>query len=281
MPYTIGPLTRTEFTTAVDLAAAEGWNPGLHDADAFYPTDPEGFLGGFLDGEPVAYVSAVRYGESFGFIGFYIVLPEYRGKGYGMEIFRAALDRLEGRIIGADGVFERLSDYESIGFRLAYRNIRFAYEVTGREKGSLTTYQLLADVPFNDLVAYDTLCFPTERTTFLKRWTELPDSYGVAVVEEGAIRGYGMIRACREGYKIGPIFADDAAIAEGIFLQLCTFAGAGETIYFDIPEINGPAMGIAEKYGMREAFGTGRIYMNGEPEVELAKVFGVTSFELG
>ena len=281
MPYTIRPLTRTEFTTAVDLAAAEGWNPGLHDADAFYPTDPEGFLGGFLDGEPIAYVSAVRYGESFGFIGFYIVLPEHRGKGYGMEIFRAALDRLEGRIIGADGVFERLSDYESIGFRLAYRNIRFAYEVTGRETGLLTTYQLLSEVPFNDLVAYDALCFPTERTTFLKQWTGLPDSYGVAVMEEGAIRGYGMIRACREGYKIGPIFADHAAIAEEIFLQLCTSADAGETVYFDIPEINGPGMAIARKYGMEEVFGTGRIYMNGEPGVDSAKVFGVTTFELG
>ena len=281
MPYTIRPISREEFSTAVDLAAAEGWNPGLHDADAFYPTDSEGFLAGFLDGEPIAYVSAVRYGESFGFIGFYIVLPEHRGKGYGMEIFRAALDRLDGRVIGADGVFERLSDYESIGFRLAYRNIRFRYRVTGEEKSSLPSLRPLFKVPFNALLAYDTDCFPIGRETFLKHWIALPDSYGAAVVEEGGLRGYGMIRSCREGYKIGPLFADDATIAEEIFLELCTFANAGETIFFDIPEVNGPGMAIAERYGMEQAFGTGRIYMNGEPEVDLGRVFGVTSFELG
>ncbi len=281
MPYTIRPISREEFSTAVDLAAAEGWNPGLHDADAFYPTDPEGFLAGFLDGKPIGYVSAVRYGDAFCFLGFYIVLPEYRDKGYGIELFRAALEVAGDRIIGGDGVFERLEDYESIGFRLAYRNIRFACRVTGEEKSSLTSFRRLTDLPFNALLAYDTDCFPTERETFLKHWIALPDSYGAAVVEGEAIRGYGMIRSCREGYKIGPLFADDAMIAEEIFLELCTFANAGETVYFDIPEVNGPGMAIAERYGMEQVFGTGRIYMNGEPEVDLGKVFGVTSFELG
>lgn len=118
--------------------------------------------------------------------------------------------------------------------------------------------------PLDSLVAYDTPCFPTERSTFLKNWITLPDSYGVAVLEEDRIGGYGMIRACREGYKIGPLFAD-----------------AGKTVYFDVPEINEPGMAIAGRYGMEQVFGTGRIYMNGEPEVELGRVFGVTSFELG
>ena len=46
---------------------------------------------GFLDGEPVASISAVRYGEgTFGFIGFFMVKSKYRGRGYGFEIGQRA-----------------------------------------------------------------------------------------------------------------------------------------------------------------------------------------------
>src|SRR3712207_9059113 len=41
---TCRPMRRPELDLALDWAAAEGWNPGLRDADAFWAADPEGFL---------------------------------------------------------------------------------------------------------------------------------------------------------------------------------------------------------------------------------------------
>ena len=73
--YHIRVMTRPEVDLAVDWAAAEGWNPGLADAECFYAADPDGFLIGLLGDEPVATISAVKYGKSFGFIGLYIVKP--------------------------------------------------------------------------------------------------------------------------------------------------------------------------------------------------------------
>ena len=61
-------------------------NPGLFDAESFHAADPDGFLLGELDGEPIGSVSAVRYGTEFGFLGFYIVKPAYRGQGYGLRL---------------------------------------------------------------------------------------------------------------------------------------------------------------------------------------------------
>ena len=79
--YQIRTMSRQEVQLAVDWAAAEGWNPGLHDAALFYAADPQGFLAGFLGDRLIATISAVRYRQDFGFIGFYIVTPEFRGHG--------------------------------------------------------------------------------------------------------------------------------------------------------------------------------------------------------
>ncbi|MFA5019183.1 MAG: GNAT family N-acetyltransferase, partial [Methylobacter sp.] len=100
--YKIRTMSRDEINVAIDWAASEGWNPGLYDADCFYTADPEGFLVGELNNEPVATISAVKYGETFGFIGFYIVKPDYRGQGYGIQIWNAGLERLSGRNVGLD-----------------------------------------------------------------------------------------------------------------------------------------------------------------------------------
>ena len=85
---TIRPATVGEFATAVDWAAAEGWNPGIGDLEAFHDIDPDGFLMGFEDGEPVSSISVVRYDERFGFLGFYIVRADRRGRGAGRNCAR-------------------------------------------------------------------------------------------------------------------------------------------------------------------------------------------------
>ena len=82
-------MTRSEIDLAIDWAEAEGWNPGIHDADCFYAADPNGFFIGLLDDEPVAMVSAVAYEDSYGFMGFYIVKPEVRNRTYGAAVGRS------------------------------------------------------------------------------------------------------------------------------------------------------------------------------------------------
>jgi len=81
-------MSQEEMGLAIGWAAAEGWNPGLDDADCFYEADPCGFFLAELDGKPIGCVSAVAYGERFGFAGFFMVVPEHRSHGIGLRLGR-------------------------------------------------------------------------------------------------------------------------------------------------------------------------------------------------
>lgn len=129
---TIRQMVRTELDLAIEWAASEGWNPGLQDANCFYAADPEGFFVSFLDGKPAGSISAVRYGRNFGFIGLFIVRPEHRGGRLGIQLGRAALDHLQGRNIGLDGVLKKVENYRAFGFRYAHKNIRFEGQGAGK-----------------------------------------------------------------------------------------------------------------------------------------------------
>ena len=121
---TIRNVSRSEMSQLIDWAADEGWNPGLHDAACFYETDPGGFFIGELQSEPVGCISAVAYNDAFGFVGFYIVRPEFRGRGYGFRLWQAAMEYMKGRNVGLDGVVAQQDNYRKCGFVFQYSHIR-------------------------------------------------------------------------------------------------------------------------------------------------------------
>lgn len=279
--YIIRTMTATEVADiAIALAKEEGWNPGLYDAQCFYAADANGFLVGLLDGEPVACISAVAYDATFGFIGLYIVKPDYRGKGYGIQIWNAAMHYLGSRNIGLDGVTAQQENYKKSGFALAYKNIR--YEGISRAvQEQYADVVFLAEVTFEEILRYDTQLFPAARPNFLRMWTMQPGSRTVVALRKGAVVGYGTIRQCDRGYKIGPLFADTDIIAEELFATLNNTITPGSTIYLDTPEINPAAVVLAERHGMTAVFETARMYTGEAPDIDVQKVFGVTTFELG
>lgn len=284
--YEIRPMTRAELDFAVEMAAAEGWNPGLHDADSFYAADPEGFLVGLLDGEPISSISVVRYGDRYAFLGFYIVKPEYRGQGYGYRLWQEAMRRMDGRDVGLDGVVAQIDNYTKSGFESVYMNERFAgvSEGGGEDDPRIVP---LADVPFDTLLAYDTALYPAPRPVFLKSWIQQPDSVALGLVDGDTLVGYSMIRPCREGYKIAPLFANDRDGAEALFAALSRRVPAGSTIFLDVPgEAQNPqARALAHDHGMTPVFASARMYRMWNPATKISlplhRWFGLTSLELG
>lgn len=278
--YSIRRASEDEMAYLISWANAEGWNPGIHDARTFYRTDPHGFYLGILDGKPVSCLSAVAYGDSFGFLGFYIVLPEYRGLGLGIEIWKAGMKYLEGRNIGLDGVLEQKMLYERDGFLPFYKSVRYQGVGTGRTRRD-ESIKPLQQVPLDDLLAYDDCYFPVPRYVFTKSWINEPDAIALGALNDGELEGYGVLRTCHIGYKIGPLFAENDGVADRLFSALCSHAPEGSQVFLDTPEPNASALTLASRHHMAPVFETIRMYLGQAPKLPINGIFGVTSFELG
>ena len=64
-------------------------------------------------------------------------------------------------------------------------------------------------------------------------------------LKNSKLAGYGVIRACQIGFKIGPLFADEETIAEDLFNSLSGKV-TGETIFLDAPEANSAAIALRQ-----------------------------------
>jgi hypothetical protein len=228
----------------------------------------------------LASISAVKYDSHFGFVGFYIVKPGFRGQGYGLKIWNKAINRLKGLVVGLDGVVAQQYNYKRSGFSLAHRNIRYQ----GYGGGSLIASSKLVSLTtfdFREICSYDRCFFATERARFLKCWLEQPLSSATGILHKGKLAGYGLMRKCRSGYKIGPLFADNAEFAELLFLYFKSQVAEKDPIFLDTPTANPAAIELAESYNLRAVFKTARMYKGRHPELALERTFGMTTFELG
>ena len=271
----IRALSLAEVEILVAWAAGEGWNPGLRDAAAFHAADPQGFLGAFVAGRMAAGISAVDYG-GFGFIGLYICRPDMRGRGYGRAVWDAGMARLAQTTVGLDGVPAQQANYRSMGFAPAYRTFRFS--------GRLPAAGLSAEVhPVEpDLLPalgeFDRRFFPAARPSFLEGWLA-PPNIALAKIGEGGIQGYGVVRECREGFKIGPLFAVDE-IAAADLLAALNAQCPGE-VQIDVPEDKENFADLLLRAGFSRGFETARMYRGPAPELDGSGIFGISTLELG
>lgn len=285
----IRAMQRDEVDRLVGWAAEEGWNPGTGDAAIFWANDPHAFIAAELDGELIGGGAITAYGDSFGFMGFFLMRPEFRGRGLGNRLWLARRDRLRNRLapgatIGMDGVAHMQDYYARGGFVFSHRNLRFCGQ--GGEAGTpdaLPAGSAIVPLTAIDpamLAAYERSCFPAPRPVFLKHWITGGDRLALGLVRDGALAGYGVVRTCRVGCKIGPLFADDEAAADALLTRLTEFASGGP-VFLDVPETHAHAMALAGRHGMEAVFGCARMYLGPVPQIREDRVFGVTTFEVG
>ncbi len=276
-------LDKSGLETLVKWADDEGWNPGPNDAGVYWQTDPEGYYGYFLNDELIAGGSLVSYNGEFGFMGFFIVKTEYRGKGIGRKLWyerrNKLLERLkEGATIGMDGVVDMQPFYNKGGFEIAFRDERYEFEAKSYNTDGRIKLAEIND--YKDIVKYDAKYFDYPRPQFLIPWMDVKTTNTYKYTENAEIKGFVTVRKANKGYKICPLFAENEIIAEELFKKAMDSV-KGNLIYLDIPVINEKAVKLVKKFNGNYVFECARMYYGEPPKVDISKIFGITTFELG
>jgi len=276
-------LSREELDVLIGWAAREGWDPGRDDAEVFWHTDPEAYVGFDVDGELGGAACTVAYGRALGFIGLYILRPELRGHGLGREFAFELVPRMRARLdadapIVIEGVVEMAPFYERLGFVASHVTVRM--QVVSAGGGRDPELVELASVPLAELVAYDAARFGAPREAFLRNWTAPAGGLAVAARGPEGLRGYGVLRPTGLGYKVGPLLAANRELAETILSTLMDHA-EGSVVSLDVPDVNGPGLELAAGHGMSEVFRCIHMHMGDSPPIPWGEVFGITTLELG
>lgn len=276
-PPLVRPLSASETGMLIDWAAAEGWNPGLSDAAAFRAADPDGLLGAFVDGEMAAGIAAVAYDDLYGFVGLYICRPDLRSRGIGKALWDAGMARLGGRTVGLDGVAQQQANYRASGFVADHETVRFSGRLSASEDDRSDVRPLTPDLALQ-AVALDHRCFPARRDGFLRTWLARPHIAMASTAGE-TLTGFGVVRPCRDGWKIGPLFANEAASAMHLLAALA--AACGGEVHLDVPALQPSFAARLLAAGLAPGFRTARMYRGPAPPIDRSRIFGITTLELG
>ncbi|MCP9880890.1 GNAT family N-acetyltransferase [Cyanobium sp. Alchichica 3B3-8F6] len=293
----IRALNKADLPLVTAWARAEQFAPGRGDFAIYRHTDRQGFWVGCLDGRPIGCIAGVRYNAEYGFIGLFLVQPEYRGQGYGRQLWCHALAHLEGiPCIGIEAATDRIADYASWGFVAASPTRRWQRIVEERapvEGSALSQRSAAAEglslvegpaIPDAAVQAYDAVREPSPRPHFLADWLHHPAGTVLALIDAaGACHGFGRIRPCLlqrgEGWRIGPLLADTPALAVRL-LEALMERHPG-VVLIDAPGANPQAAPLLQQLGFAVVGESLRMVRGVLPAVPLNDVYGLACLELG
>ncbi len=291
-PLTIRPLQSADIPTITGWARQEGFAPGVGDVAIYRQTDRQGLWVGWLGDEPVGCIAGVRYNASYGFIGLFLVVPPQRGRGYGLQLWRHALQHLaDVPCIGLEAAPDRIDDYAGWGFAPASPTSRWQRLPSAGAPAPVSAapeppWCLLEGgaIPAAAVQRFDAEREPSPRPHFLRQWLRHPAGTVLALVDRGgACHGFGRVRPCLlangDGWRLGPLVADGPAAARALLEGLLQRHPG--TVLIDAPGANAAAAPLLASLGFSPVSRTLRMYRGLPPVVSLRDVYGLACLELG
>lgn len=279
-----------DFKVLFEWVRKEGWNPGLYDFKSYYLVDPCGFKMLWYKGSPIAALASIKYSTRFGFLGLYIVAPEYRGNGYGKYLWNAAMNKVAHcESVGLNAVVKQVSNYEKYDFQSCYKVYRWQAKISDMviEKKQISeSYTCPQNILANEVAELDYNVSGYYRPQFWASILVAPGSFYLGVKCNNQLVGFGMILKCVNGYKIAPLYCSSFNVAEYILHTLLGRVRASGIykdykVQLDSISINDKSTLLAEKYGFIKQFDFVRMYRGYEPKLDKDLLYGINSLEIG
>ena len=289
----IKPMCDDDIDFVTEISRKEGFVPGVGDLGIYKNTDKQGLWVGWLNGNPIGCIAGVRYNENYGFLGLFIVIEKFRGRGFGLQLWKKALSHLiDLPCVGLEAAPERIADYSKWGFTISSKTTRWQWLGNGKlseenpRNDDLDDFSFVegSSIPPNVVERFDEKRETTPRPHFLSNWLNHPAGTVIAVIDkEKQCHGFGRIRPCLlqsgDGWRIGPLMADSPKLIK-ILLRKLIYSHPG-LIIIDAPGLNSSASQVFKELGFQSESVTFRMYRGSQPPVSMNDVYGLACLELG
>jgi ribosomal protein S18 acetylase RimI-like enzyme len=283
-PLQLRALRPEDLGFADSLRALAGWNQTLDDWRRFLVMEPTGCFLAEWNGVAAGTATTLVYGLELAWIGMVLVHPDHRRRGIGRALLNhciASLRERGVRCIKLDATPEGKEVYVGLGFKEEWTLTRWEHEGLRAEPPDDRHLRKLCSSDIRLTVPLDSAAFGTSREKLAGAL--IAQSSGAWGYETllGCLAGYGLIRAGARACYLGPVVA--ATAADGLPLVKVLLAhGAGERVFWDIPDSNLVAVAWAREQGFRPQRSLTRMFLGetttpGDPRQQ----FGLAGPEVG
>jgi GNAT superfamily N-acetyltransferase len=236
------------------IRALAGWNQTLADWQRFLTCEPGGCFVAEFNGAPAGTATCTCYGTELGWIGMLLVHPDQRRRGIGAALMRHCLAYLEERGVGCiklDATPLGQPLYEQLGFAPELSLTRWEAQVLRAVTvPAMDDTAPCSTADWEEVLALDERAFGWPRRDMLAAVAWQCCQVIVCRAVSGSRFGYGMLRQGSRASYLGPVAADEPAIASRIVLRLLShLPPEKEAVFWDVLDQNGPATALAQSLG--------------------------------
>jgi GNAT superfamily N-acetyltransferase len=273
--------------TPADIEAGNSVLKGAYGGDDYRPKlrryvalQPDGWLIGFYQDTPVAIAGAVDYGP-FAYIGMVGVHENWQRRGFGMEIMRELMARLNARgcpISLLDATVAGAAVYIKLGFFEEGQTLQRMRENPVPYGTIPASVKVMSTDDIPAVAAFDAPIFGANRQQVLAQMLEeFPERGFIMRGENGEIRGY----AIAQNSAIGPWIAQTPGDAE-LLLQAALTLDYDQRITVNFPKSNEAVDELLNRYGFQFSRVTAHMRHGGDHDPrDTARLYGQASFALG
>ncbi|ORX45530.1 hypothetical protein DM01DRAFT_1340043 [Hesseltinella vesiculosa] len=297
-----------------------GWNHGFDDKEArlvYFEMYRDGMLLGTIkDGhgkeEVVGCVFACKHSDEVGYIGAFIVPPQYRLRGYGRILFKEAIQLLGScRFLGLDGKFEMFDAYQRSGFQpntitLTYRgDIQKSVVTPLLQKLSNTQPSILTPLAIehlDGLVQLEDKYTGMNRNAFWKAWIDLHSNDQAADLgragwvvldDESTVTHFGTVRPSVRGFAV-VLYGKEIQVINQLLLHMANWVLAQLlspswklpkdhqlAFNFNACASNPMAVALVESLGFDYVVSHARMWRGPAPILEPSGLFSLSTLTIG
>lgn len=286
LSYTVRVMQKEDIPQALDVWRETGLQEGTHCLYTWLEVDPEGFNVAVTDsGEVIGICCGVVQHEDLAFVGIYAVREKYRGLGIGIKVWNACMEHIGSRNAALNAIPHKTELYRTKG---GFPVVETRWTCVVNETNvSRVDHQVLSDEapegvdiqPFQEshlpsMYEYDLALMGYNRELALRLNCSEQDSRTLVAFKDGKCVGFGTIKiSCHNAGQVGPLYADDAAVAEVMLRRLIVSLPQATGFAMMTVSSNPAANEFIKRMGCPTAEECPRLYKKKIIDVEFNKVF--------